>query len=124
MYFYEDIPKEERERMLDKLAKIVVKYNLSVPGIIFFDSTKYLNRIGSQFLVFSSPVLNSIIPSWEADKYAAIFEKRESVEYLLDRIEELEDKKRRRVEELKDMQKDSDKKGFFKKILSKFRKEK
>ncbi len=111
MYLYEDISQEERERLLDQLAEKIVKYNLAVPGIIFFDSTKYLNRIGSQLLVFSSPIVDTILPSLEIEKYAAILEKRSSVEYLLDKIEELENEKRKEKEENK-----KDKRSLFKKI--------
>lgn len=111
MYLYEDISKEERERLLDNLAKKIVKYNLAVPGIIFFESTKYLNRIGSQFLVFSSPIVDTILPKIEVEKYAALLEKRSSVEYLLDKIEELENEKRKEK-----AQKKKKKKGLFEKI--------
>ncbi|TYB31312.1 MAG: hypothetical protein FXF47_04705 [Candidatus Mcinerneyibacterium aminivorans] len=111
MYLYEDISKEERERLLDNLAEKVVKYNLAVPGIIFFESTKYLNRIGSQFLVFSSPIVDTVLPSLEIEKYAAILEERSSVEYLLDKIEELENEKRKEKE-----MKKKNKKGLIKKI--------
>src|SRR6056297_854114 len=116
MYLYDDISKEEREKLLDQLASKIVKWNMGVPGIMFFDSTKYLNRVGSQFLVFSSPIVDSIFPSWEIDKFAAILEKRSSVEYLLDKIEELENEKRKK-------EKKKNKKSIFKKIKNIFGKE-
>lgn len=122
MYLYDDISKEEREELLDKLASKIVKWNMGVPGIMFFDSTKYLNRVGSQFLVFSSPIVDSIFPSWEIDKFAAILEKRSSVEYLLDKIEELENEKRKKEKKIKEERK-KNKKSIFKKIKNIFGKE-
>jgi len=122
MYLYDDISKEEREKLLDQLASKIVKWNMGVPGIMFFDSTKYLNRVGSQFLVFSSPIVDSIFPSWEIDKFAAILEKRSSVEYLLDKIEELENEKRKKEKKIKEERK-KNKKSIFKKIKNIFGKE-
>jgi len=122
MYLYDDISKEEREKLLDQLASKIVKWNMGVPGIMFFDSTKYLNRVGSQFLVFSSPIVDSIFPSWEIDKFAAILEKRSSVEYLLDKIEELENEKRKKEKKIKEERR-KNKKSIFKKIKNIFGKE-
>jgi hypothetical protein len=90
MYLYEDIPEAERHALLDKLAGEVVRFHMATPAIIFLESTKYMNRIGSQFLIFLSPVVTAIFTKWELEKYAVIIEERENIEYLLDKIEELD----------------------------------
>lgn len=87
---YEDISQEERIRLLDKLAKEIVRWQLAIPAIIFLESSKYLNRIGSQFLIFLSPVVTAVFTTWELEKYALIFEERSNIDYLLDTIEVLD----------------------------------
>ncbi len=87
---YEDISQEERVRLLDKLAKEIVRWQMAIPAIIFLESSKYLNRIGSQFLIFLSPVVTAVFTTWELEKYALIFEERSNIDYLLDTIETLD----------------------------------
>ncbi len=89
-FIYEDIPAEERNALLDKVAAQVVRFHMAVPAVVFLESTKYMNRLGSQFLIFASPVVSAVFTSWEIEKFAVIMEERDNVEYLLDRIEELD----------------------------------
>ena len=43
---------EEEDAVLDKLARKVVARRMAVPAILFLESTKPLNFIASQVLVF------------------------------------------------------------------------
>ncbi len=103
MLLYEDIPQEERIRLLDKLANEIIRWHMGIPAIIFLESSKYLNRIGSQFLIFLSPVVTAVFTSWELEKYAVIIEERSNIDYLLDTIEaaEKEQEQKEREERLK-----------------------
>lgn len=98
---YEDISQEERVRLLDKLAKEIVRWQLAIPAIIFLESSKYLNRIGSQFLIFLSPVVTAVFTTWELEKYAIIFEERSNIDYLLDTIESMDKEMMEREKEEK-----------------------
>ncbi len=120
-YLYEDISPEERVGMLDKVAGQVVKYHMATPAIVFIESTKYLNRVGSQFLIFLSPVVNAIFTAWELEKFAVVLEERENVEYLLDKIEELdaELREKEKKERLERKAQRKRKKSLFKKIFGK-----
>lgn len=118
MYLYEDLSKEEIESSLDKLAAVIVKWNMAVPAIVFLESSKYLNRIGSQFLIFLSPIVSVVFSKWELEKYAVIFEKKENIEYLLDKIEELDAEAVEREKAARILRR-KEKKGFLRKIFGK-----
>jgi hypothetical protein len=86
----------ERE-LLDRLAKVVVKWNMSVPAIMALESVKPLNYIGSQAMVFAEPmahamepILQIVLKNFSMEDYNTItnmLERRHSIEALLLRIE-------------------------------------
>jgi|SRR3990170_794685 len=106
-------PKEEKEltpeqqEILDKIAKKVVLWKMSTPAILFLESVKPLNYIGSQMMVFFEPFVQTLFSWKDYDEFRKIMEERENVERLLQTIEkfdaealtkEKEDKKRRKEE--------------------------
>mgnify|MGYP001385683980 CR=1 FL=1 len=73
--------------LIRKLADYVVKRNMSVPAIMFLESARPLNFVGSQAMVFFKPVISRFFTSTEYDKLATILEKREVIELLIKEIE-------------------------------------
>jgi vacuolar-type H+-ATPase subunit I/STV1 len=97
----------EQQEILDKIAKKVVLWKMSTPAILFLESVKPLNYIGSQMLVFFEPFVQTLFSWKEYDEFRKIMEERENVERLLQTIEkfdaealtkEKEDKKKRKEE--------------------------
>ena len=97
----------EQQEILDKIAKKVVLWKMSIPAILFLESVKPLNYIGSQMLVFFEPFVQTLFSWKEYDEFRKIMEERENVERLLQTIEkfdaeasakEKEDKKKRKEE--------------------------
>ncbi len=82
----EPIPEDE-ERILEKVAERVVRWKMSVPAIIFLESVKPLNYIGSQTMVFFEPIIQSVFNFKEYDTFQRAMERRENVERLLQMIE-------------------------------------
>jgi hypothetical protein len=83
----EPIPDDE-DRILNKLAERVVRWKMSVPAIIFLESVKPLNYIGSQTLVFFEPMVQTLFNFKDYDTFRRAMERRENVERLLQKIEE------------------------------------
>jgi len=81
-----EIPEDEL-RILDKLAERVVRWKMSVPAIIFLESVKPLNYIGSQTLVFFEPMVQTLFNFKDYDTFRRAMERRENVEILLQKIE-------------------------------------
>ena len=82
----EPIPEDE-DRILDKVAMRVVRWKMSVPAIIFLESVKPLNYIGSQTMVFFEPIVQALFNFREYDTFQRAMERRENVERLLQKIE-------------------------------------
>lgn len=79
-----------QEEIVDRLASKVVEWRMSVPAVLFLESVKPLNYIGSQVLVFFGPILNTLFSVRDYDEFVALMEERGNVEVLLKRIEEKE----------------------------------
>ncbi len=108
---------EEQKELIDKLAKKVIQVRMGVPAILFLEMHKPLSFVGSQLMVFFSPIVNTIFNRKEYDQFAEIVEHRDNVEYLMVQIERYEDdfqaaeKARKKAEREK---KKDGKKGFKK----------
>ncbi len=80
----------EDKLFLEKIAKKIHQYGLVTPAIFFLEMTKPLSLLGSHFLVFFGPVINSFIQSENYYRTVQVFEEPKNVEVLLTMIEELD----------------------------------
>lgn len=78
---------EQEDAVMEKLAKWVVRKQFTVPAILFLESMKPMNFIGSQVMVFFEPVVQSVFTFKDYSVFREALEKRESVEILLQKIE-------------------------------------
>ena len=78
---------EDENRVLDKVAERVVRWKMTVPAILFLESVKPLNYIGSQTLVFFEPIVQSVFNFKDYDSFRRAMERRENVERLIQKIE-------------------------------------
>lgn len=87
--FADELTDSQRE-LLDKLADRVVQLRMTVPAILFLESVRPMNYIGSQVMVFFAPVVRGFfgLPEW--DELRLVLERRESIAYFLDLIEKRE----------------------------------
>ena len=100
----------EQQEILDKIARKVVLWKMTTPAILFLESVKPLNYIGSQMMVFFEPFVQTIFSWKDYDEFRKMAEQRENVERLLQTIEkfdaeasakEKEEKKRTKEERKK-----------------------
>ena len=100
----------KQEEILDKIAHKVVTWRMTVPAILFLESVKPLNFVGSQMLVFFEPFVQAVFTVRDYNEFVRMMEERENVERLLQRIEELdaevlqkekEEKRKRKEEKMK-----------------------
>ncbi len=80
------LPAEE-DAVLDKVAHKVVEKQMAVPAIVFLESVKPLNFIGSQAMVFFEPIVQALFNFKDYDTFRQALEKRQSIEILLQKIE-------------------------------------
>lgn len=77
--------------LIRKLADFVARRNMSVPAVMFLESVRPLNFVGSQAMVFFKPLLSRFFTRDEYDKLAIILEKREVIDLLIREIEQKAD---------------------------------
>lgn len=85
---------------------VTVRYRMTVPAILFLESVKPLSFVGSQAMYFFEPMVRAIFPVPEYERFAALMERRESVEALLVAIERRDDEERRVEKERKQRERD------------------
>jgi hypothetical protein len=78
----------EENAVLDKLAHKVVDKGMAVPAILFLESVKPLNFIGSQMMVFFEPIVQTVFNFKDYTTLRTALEKRPTIEILLLKIEE------------------------------------
>lgn len=81
---------EDENRVLEKLASKVVERRMAIPAIMFLESVKPLNFIGSQAMVFFEPIVQTVFNFKDYDTLRRSLERRETIEILLLKIEKLD----------------------------------
>ena len=82
-----DVLLPEEDAVLEKLAKMVIRRGFSIPAIMFLESVKPLNYISSQTMVFFEPIVQSIFSFRDYETFRIALEKRETIEFLILKIE-------------------------------------
>ncbi len=89
---------EEEQELLNRVAAKIVQKQMTVPAIMFLESVKPLNWIGSQVMVFLDPFVGAIVGERSSILFSykdynllrQMMERRENTERLLQKIEELD----------------------------------
>lgn len=97
---------DDDRKLLDRLAETTVRYRMTVPAILFLESMKPLSFVGSQAMYFFEPMVRALFAVPEYERFAALMERRESVEALLVAIERRDDEVRRTEAETKRRERD------------------
>jgi hypothetical protein len=85
----DDLTPQERDDLIEKIAGGVVKRGMQTPAILFLEMHKPLTFVASQSLVVTSPFIAPFVGMGNVQLAAKLIEKRENIELLIDRIEEL-----------------------------------
>ena len=79
---------EEEKKVLEQFADEIVKRGLTVPTILFAQSSKPLSFIGSQVMLILRPIIQMIYPTTMVyDKLQSALEKRKGLEYFIGILE-------------------------------------
>jgi hypothetical protein len=80
----------QQEEILIKIAQKVIHWKMSVPAILFLESVKPLNYVGSQMMAFFEPFVQTLFSWKDYDEFRKMMEERDTVEKLLQKIEQLD----------------------------------
>ncbi|MBT3270166.1 hypothetical protein HN371_23675 [Candidatus Poribacteria bacterium] len=86
----EDVPEEEAEALLEKLADGIVRRQLAIPAVLLLETCKPLNFVGSQAMIALHPFVAAFVKGDDYRKVALLMEEDANVEELLQRVERKE----------------------------------
>jgi len=83
-------PSQEQKLVVDKICKEVVRRHLTTPALIFLESFRPLNYIGSQIMHYFQPIISAVLTGDGYQHFTEFIEQRGSVDYMCSRIEYFE----------------------------------
>ena len=92
---------DEQVKLFDKLSDLVAKKRLTMPAILFLESVRPLNFVGSQAMLFFAPMVHAVFDARQYDLIQKALERRETLAYLIDLLELREIDTVKREKELK-----------------------
>jgi len=78
----------EETELLQRLAERVVALRMSAPAILFLESVRPLGFLGSQAMVFFSPLVQAFFGAHRYETVRRILERREGIAALITLIED------------------------------------
>lgn len=82
------IDREEACQLFEWVADKVVEWDMVVPAIMFLETSRPLNVIGSHMVFFLQPMVNIFLDFSKGELLARLMLERENVERLITAIEE------------------------------------
>lgn len=86
----DELTDEQRDAILERIARAIVQRGMSAPAVLFLELNKPLSFVASQSLIVLTPFLAPFVGIDNVHRYSRLLEKRENVERLIERIEQLE----------------------------------
>ncbi|MBN2379199.1 hypothetical protein JXM67_05300 [candidate division WOR-3 bacterium] len=105
--FASDLTEERKTELCTTIAEKVIQFRVASIVIIFLESVKPLSFMGSQLMVFLSPMVTAFTSGTWYEEMTAFFEERSNLEMLIQRIEELESDRALEEKKLKEQRKKS-----------------
>ena len=84
-----DLSPQDRDELIDSIAGRIIGRGMAVPATFLLEMHKPLCFLGSQLLLLGTPILGPFVGFGRLARFSSLMEKRENVELLLNRIEEL-----------------------------------
>ena len=81
--------KNTEKNTLTDFAQKIVNKKVSVLAIFLLESTKYISFVAGQTLIFLGPILTLFVNDKKYYDFINLLEKRENVEFLISKIEDL-----------------------------------
>jgi hypothetical protein len=82
-------PSPAQSEAIDRILNEVHRRGMALPASMALETCRPLNFVGSQLLVFFSPILKVTLGIQAQDDFARFLEKRGSIDYLLERLDSL-----------------------------------
>jgi hypothetical protein len=87
-------PTPDQKVAVDKVCAEVVRRRLTSPAILFLESSRPLNYLGSQVLHFFTPFVTVLTDSRAPGDFAEFLSQRGAIDYMCQKIEDLDEEAR------------------------------
>lgn len=77
--------------LLERIAREISRRHMATPAILFLESFKPMNFVGSQLLLFLDPIIGIFLTIPEYSRFVRLLEDRDTIERLIVCIERAED---------------------------------
>ena len=84
------LPSPAQEKAVDTVCREIVRRRMTLPALMFFESSAPLHFLGGQMLRFFEPVLAVVLDPSGIHDFASFLEQRGALEYICKRIEDLQ----------------------------------
>jgi len=85
----DDLSPQDRDRMIEELARKIVNKGLETPAILFLEMHKPVAFVASQSLLMAGPFLAPLFGIEGVNRYSRLLGDRDNVELLIRRIEDI-----------------------------------
>lgn len=89
-----DEPTPAQRDAVDRVLNEIVRRGMVVPAQMVLETCRPLNFVAAQLLHFFSPIVRISLGVQGQDDFARFLERRRSIDYLLNRLEELAERQR------------------------------
>ncbi len=86
-------PTQTQLDAVDRVAKFIVRFGMTVPAILAIEAMRPLGFVGSQFMHMLTPSIGVFLTDKQWTVLASLLENRSGVDVILNRIEELDAKR-------------------------------
>ncbi|MEN0064438.1 MAG: hypothetical protein AAGA48_19985 [Myxococcota bacterium] len=90
---------QEAELAMDKVARFLVRFELTVPAILWLESLRPLARTGSQFMHLLTPAIGAFLPVNQWNALATLLEEPDGLERFVEHLENVDREARGSAEE-------------------------
>ncbi len=84
-------PSEAQKSVVDRVCAEITRRHLTTPALIFLETFRPFNYLGSQVLHFLHPFASAVLSGEEYRNFTDFLERRGSIDYFCRRIEEMEE---------------------------------
>ena len=86
----QSVPLEDEDAAVEEVAQRVVSEGMGAAAIMFLETSKPISFMAGQAAIFATPLIGGFIEPMRLERYADLFSRRDFVERVIRRIEELE----------------------------------
>ena len=84
---------KKEQAVVEKVCNEIVKRHVTLPAIVMLETFRPLNYLGSQVMHFFHPIISSILTIDGYSDFTTLLEKRESVDYIINKLKSIDEKK-------------------------------